>query len=210
MTRRAVIVGGFTTGQRLLEPLAEATCNHFGFDDAEIFTFTDVITSPHRLEQASRQQSVIAHSAGLLAVAKCSGMERVFALNAPEPMAASRLVVRAAVKTAQLYKTVVTGPNRAGAAGVVLSNAQEGLVHPVAHAKQIVAVSKFSGRQQLSHMEDAGVAVSWVNTSADEFFGPHSAYSWDGQSAVLAGCHDQVLIDPAGFMDQLPREALSD
>jgi hypothetical protein len=208
MSNRAVMVGGFTTGKRLLEPFADAICARFGFADADVFEFT-VIDDTSKLERALKRQTAFVHSAGLLAVAECVGMERVAAFNSPEPTKVARLLANAAIKSGNLWKTAITGPHRMGAARVVASNNIQAIAHPLAHGRQIAVVSRFSTTAQLALMEAAGVPTARIDTDGDEFFGPHTLHEWDGKRAVLPGSHDQVLVDPVGFVAQLPEEALA-
>ncbi len=209
--KRAVIVGGFTTGNRLLEPVGQAVCEHLGFEDADVFEFTHVIDDPSKLDRALRRQTAFVHSAGLLAVVQCTNMERFVALNAPEPNTVPRLIANAAIKSGNLWKTTVTGPHRKGAARVVASNSTEAMKHPLTHARQIVPVSRFSTTEQLRHKRASGVSVVRIDTDGDEFFGPHTLHGWDERSSsiVLPGCHDQILICPDEFVAQLPEEILS-
>jgi hypothetical protein len=136
-------------------------------------------------------------------------MERVVALNAPEPTGIVRLMANAAIKSCNLWEAAVTGPHRKGVSRVIATNAIQMTAYPVAHGRQIAAVSRFSAQEQLELMEKAGLPTARVDTDRDEFFGPYSIQPWDGRRVVLPGCHDQVIIDPVGFIADMPEQVLA-
>lgn len=208
---RVIVLGGYTTGRRLLDTVADAACNQFDYTDAGVLTFPEAMSRPDKLDSLVRGQDVLTHSAALYALVHSGGIARirnVLAINPPEPRHPARLATAAAKKTSHLAGNTIVGPQRRGTANVLASNMVQSCAHPIVHAKSLREISRFSATETLAQASEIGAMTLRVDTAGDEFFGPHELRAWDGTSAVFPGRHDAVLIDPVGFLSQLPRNAL--
>lgn len=210
MSERVVVVGGFASGRRVLELVADVLCRRYSLGDADIFTFPGAMQNTTRLERAVRGRPAFTHSAGLLAVAACAGVSKIAALNPPEPRSVPELLGRAVRRSGHLWEQSTVGPRRGGAARVIATNTIQGALHPAVHLGQLRAVSTFSATDVLSVMHThGGIRTARIDTEDDELFGPYPLKPWDGVTAVLPGVHDQILIHPPSFVAALPEDLLA-
>lgn len=216
---KAVVVGGYTTGNRLLEPLADALCKRFGLDDADPFVFHEVMKDPTDLSKAVKGRAVFGLSAGTFAVAHagCTGMERISSHNSPERRSAGDLVKGAAMMQGHLLKNTLREAllegdmEAAWASGrVVVSNLVQFGLHPKVHGRNVPAVSEFSTAGYFSDVRgNLKIPTARIDTDGCEFFGPNELQKWDGERIVLPGGHSQALVTPEAFVAQIPEDVLA-
>lgn len=193
-----VVIGGFTTGKRALEPVAEAAIGLGYANDAEVLNFRHAMEDWHAVKKKARNGIVISHSAGSLAVARSLAAPELFvAYNGPEPLSIPRLALSANRKTAQHLRSIFTDNDRAAYSRIVASNAAEMTAHPFGNLKHIRAISRFSTLSQLAYMNHSGQRTLGVVTDGDVFFPPEpSAVPQGVQIESYAGDHDRLLADP--------------
>lgn len=204
MSERAVIVGGFTTGKRALEPVGEAAAELGLANDAEIFTFPYAMEYPGKVEKAAKGQLLIAHSAGSLAVAQTNwttSPRRFIAYNGPEPRTKFDLILAAGRKTSEHAKAVITGPDRLSYAKVISSNSVELALHPYSNLRHLDAISRFSTLSLLAACRKSGINASAAVTEGDVFFPYDASLGSEGVDVeVYPGSHDELLVNPRDLM----------
>jgi len=98
MGKRAVVIGGFATGETILTPVANELCESGRATDAEVFTFVQAMAKPEKVSRATKDALVVTHSAGILAVATTMRPAELVAANGPEPRTFWQLASGAARK----------------------------------------------------------------------------------------------------------------
>lgn len=204
MSEALLVIGGFTTGKRVLEPVA-ATAVMLGLaNDAEVITFRKAMKYPDRVHRFLREGIVLTHSAGILAVEGWMNPSRIIASNGPEPRSRLQLIGAASRKTAQHAKSVITGPERAAYAKVMSSNAAELTMHPNANLKHLGNIAEFSTFEQLTRFRQAGILSSAIVTDGDVFFPYDASVAPIGVRVdTHPGSHDELLINPAPLLNRL-------
>lgn len=204
---RAIIVGGFSTNKRALEPVAQTVFEAEIALDVETIPLNAAMNRPQYLEKAAKGQLLISHSAGILAVANARGIspDQTIAFNGPEPKTRRHLVGASVVKTGQCLRNSITGPLQREHARVVRNNAIELVGHPYANLRHLGAISVFSTLNYLSEMQQAGQEVRTVVTDSDVFF-PYDPLHNSAPKVPLdlySGSHDELLVNPQKFIASL-------
>lgn len=198
---RIAIVGGFTEGNSLLEPVAEAACDpELGLaNEADIFLFREVMDNPDDLISASRGQTVLTHSAGLLGVTNECRPSKLEAYNGPETTAVHKLIMGALTKPF----------NRR----IFVGNAAELILNFPAYMKHLGAIAAFSTMQTLEAIHEQGETnVLGVFMESDRLCRPDlpaiaSAQARGMNLTLMPGGHDDLLIDPRRVLSGPPRVA---
>lgn len=211
--KNVIVLGGFTESRRVLEPVADQAVElHFGAD-AEVLTLRDALyMDSERLRRLMAGQSVIAHSAAVLAVPDAGHAlhaselpQDMSIVAAPEPKPIARLARAATRKT---MGHVFTGGSHFSAAHrrVAAGNTADVIAHPLFNAGLVPEISRFSTRGSLIRGDIAASRrVGYYMMSDDEFYGdPHWRHANPLQVlqrrgdlvAELAGGHDELLTDP--------------
>lgn len=206
--KRAVIVGGFAEGKRLLEPVGHAVCAAGLAEDADIFAFRDAIENDEKLHRAASRQLTITHAAGIMAIYPAVQMEMLIAYNGPEPRGMGRLIIAALAKSANHLSDAVVGPHRYAHLRTFLGNNAELITHPLANLRQMRAISRFSTVNRLgliSKIEGRHAVVKAIATDKDEFFGagnPELFIQRDVSYQLIPGGHDELLVNPAAVINK--------
>ena len=211
MGTRCIVIGGFNTGKRCLEPLTDEAVTLFGANDGECLTFRSAMEARDNAVYALRDKVddayVITHSAGSMALEGIKARPRELVVVAgPEPRSIGSLVLRGTGKFVRAAGRMMSGPDRRGQARVVGSNAAEALVHTKANMRYLGEVSVNSVSDGLNVAAGhGGVNVLSVRMSEDEYF--PLAMAADKlklyPEVVLDGLHDDILVAPADLMRQI-------
>lgn len=205
---RAVIIGGYNTGEKTLDPIAQALCDEGLADDADVFTFPKAMSRPDDIRKAAHRQLVLTHSAGAMAldgtlpnyVVACNGVER---------RGVGGLLWDTGRKTASHLGRMITGPNRAAYRRVLGTNTAQMALHLPAHASRLPAVSRFSTVEALgTACTKARAFALAVVTTGDELF-PNSLElprHADIATLELPGGHDELLLRPAAMIGRIAAE----
>lgn len=194
--KRAVVIGGFAESERLLEPVGHAICDAGIAEDADIFVFREAIDAEPVINRATRNQLVVTHSAGIMAIKPYSAPELLVAFNGPEPRRVGRLVLSALAKSANHVRASVTGPNRSAHLRTFLGNNAELLAHPLGNLSQLKRISQFSTSARLDKFSGWGWAVRAVSSENDEFFSPLINPEDKFGHMIISGGHDELLVNP--------------
>lgn len=201
--KRAVVIGGFATGQGSLERVANTICDGLQLaDDADVFTFAYAMGNPDEIGKATRNSRVFTHSAGILAVHSLVQPDTVIACNGPEPRSALRLLASGYTKVRHSLFHVAIGQLPAEThASIVRDTVEEVARNPCAYFGRIGQIGGFSTRLRLAGFEN-NVKVAALVSATDEFF-PYRPDLDYGNVPVFVhpGGHDAFLIEPAKVLD---------
>ncbi|HSX30200.1 MAG TPA: hypothetical protein VLE73_06600 [Candidatus Saccharimonadales bacterium] len=203
MSKRVVVLGGFSTGPELLEPVVNAAVGAGLAYDGEVITFPRGMKDPECVGRAVKDQLALSHSAGALVLRPYMRPSKYVAYNGPEPRSVPQLVSAATRKTFQSLGRVVSGPDRAEHARLLTYDGLELARHPVAYLTKVPRIAGFSTYANLE-MLDPDIDASAVVTSGDIFF------PYDPQSVpqgvrvtLVPGLHDELLIHPAEMLQTI-------
>lgn len=205
---RAVIVGGFSTGEMALEPVGQAAIALGIARDFDTFTFPYAMEKPWEVASAARDQIIITHSAGALAISQSVLLRpsEIITCNGPEPRPKKSLVNAATRKIVQHTAGLFTESGRRRAyARVMASNALEATLHPYGNMRHLSSISAFSTTGYLASIQRCKIAsVQSIVTEGDTFFpyDPGAVLS-NIRTHVVPGGHDELLISPEDLLQEL-------
>ncbi|HSW77656.1 MAG TPA: hypothetical protein VLG36_02560 [Candidatus Chromulinivoraceae bacterium] len=123
-----VLVGGFASGPRQMEKVAQSLAAHYD-EDVEAIPFREAMTDAARLERMTRQADVITHSAGMVAL-KDMSPDSITAIAPPVPVWAPLLALRGIASTTELaLHSVVPGYEPDEVNGCIRDGTAELLLH---------------------------------------------------------------------------------
>ncbi|HIA91605.1 TPA: hypothetical protein EYO12_00625 [Candidatus Saccharibacteria bacterium] len=199
------IIGGINTPARSMERVLDELIDADLATDGQAFSFREAMNNPDLIKRAAAGNTVVAHSAGLLAVTSEMRPAHVEAIAGPEPRSFGRLIV-GAVKLS-LNHARNSGLSEQGQRHLHL-NAEKGLelaTHTYGNLRHMKAIGSFSTFEILREMAEAGQSVGSVLMDADEFFPiatiqpryEEAAFSRTPVPyAIAEGGHDQFLTHP--------------
>lgn len=207
---RAVYIGGFGNGRASAEGVATALEKHF--EDVAEFTFSDYMNNPKDVHKAAWKAHLITHSAGALALAdpRISPV-RAELLNPPLVRGVPSLLARTVLKQARMA-TPGIGMHSLGDVGSVarynVSSAAELVVHPLANLGNLRRISNFDSVHAAIHARREGIYSRLLWTEDDAYFKPaaHDIYALTSvgiRAGIVPGEHDEVVLRPQQFIDQL-------
>jgi len=195
-----VLVGGFASGPRQMEKVAQSIAVHYD-EDVEAISFREAMTDTARLERMTRQADVITHSAGMIAL-KDMNPESITAIAPPVPVWAPLLALRAIASTTELaLHSAIPGCEPDEVSGCIRDGAAELLLHLEGNMRWMGLIALFDALEASRAAQEAGIITGLAFMRNDKLFQVHSrkieVTRRAGVNAVIiSGAHEDFIKTP--------------
>jgi hypothetical protein len=205
---RIAYIGGFGSGKKSAEKVGDALGRYY--EDVAPFTLAEYVQSPEKVLRAAKGATLMSHSAGALTLSKAESIE-AYLLNPPLPRHIGGLVLRSLVKTGYMFMPGLglrSMQDLRAARAFSTDSGIEMIAHPVSNFSQLPAISRYDAVNAAINAKGRGMATNLIWTNHDLYFSPSDIDQAKASAngipvTILEGQHDEVLLRPEAFLDQV-------
>ena len=166
-----VVVGGFASGRKQVEKLANSLAAYHD-DDFEGISFREAMDDPGRLDRMTRDAHVVTHSAGMVALQDMKPSS-IDAIAPPVPVWAPLLAAKAIASTVELAASGLIPWQEADEVdGCLRNGAEELCLHLQGNMQWLGRIAAFDALTNGVAAKEAGIEVGVAFMSSDLLFQP--------------------------------------